>query len=229
MSPIIECAVEDSLIWRISWNGPNLLLGGCMDGSACLFDFQGHYGQNTTEVIQPALYFPLHDSAIRDLTWMPDPDDINGEAHLFMTVSFDGRLLLTDIRDPFSSISLYRMRAFQTACAYTPSFNMFSFVDADNNLRCVQLSYLSENVKFNDEESTISYGSAAFAAHETFVWVQLSLVIMSLQCSRCHCHIFINTVRARVPTARCALQTLSVSIQDHVYVHIFLTTQLTDE
>jgi transcription factor C subunit 6 len=90
---------------KFTWGGRESLAIGCTNGFLALYHVPSIIHGTCLE---PIAFFPGHDSFVRDLSFQGGSDPC--APHQLLTSGADGRLLIWDTRDLFTSIPIFRTR-----------------------------------------------------------------------------------------------------------------------
>ncbi|KAJ3235711.1 General transcription factor 3C polypeptide 2 [Chytriomyces hyalinus] len=135
---LFSAVVHDTLLWKPSWGGTDFLATGCANGNIAVWDIRTVM-ESKLEIenpadedpIEPAQYFPAHNTAIFKVQW---DDDEQGEAgalsgYRLVSGGADGQILVHDLRDPWASHLVYKLRGIVTGMAIAPKMNAFVVAD----------------------------------------------------------------------------------------------------
>ncbi|TPX70938.1 hypothetical protein SpCBS45565_g01527 [Spizellomyces sp. 'palustris'] len=184
-NPLLEVALPDTMLWKVAWGGCDRIATGCTNGSVAVWSLdQAVYSRqpqakqgDANDHEDPLLYFPAHDSCVRDLCWTGSRLHAGPKSipTTLLTTGNDGRLLVRDIRDPLMAGTLYRIRAFMTCTTWIPSISGLVFTDSDNGARFLRPG--DEDPKgrsrADDEESGGMHfvqKTTGIAMHRACVW-----------------------------------------------------------
>ncbi|KAJ3076255.1 hypothetical protein HDU98_004868 [Podochytrium sp. JEL0797] len=185
-------SLPDTLLWKISWGGPNFLATGCSNGNIALWDvrsvLQNHEktasetstGESTASS-DPTLCFPAHNTAVSKIYWndtkLTGSED-EGLATQVMSAGYDGQMLLVDVRDAFNPMQLYKIRGIMQAMCQIPHLNAFLAVDTDQTVRYFRpcggedepIAKKSDRLLPTGSEGDSQFKSIGVAGHMSCIW-----------------------------------------------------------
>ncbi|KAI8621396.1 hypothetical protein BC830DRAFT_224977 [Chytriomyces sp. MP71] len=186
---LLTASISDTLLWRPCWGGTDFLATGCANGNLAVWDIK-HILEQRVEKIDPVTvefssdpvqYFPAHNTALFKVQWDENgrlgPGSISG--HQIFSCGMDGQMLLHDIRDPWNSTQLYKIRGIITAMCYARSLNAFCVVDNDHTLRYFRLCGGEDEPPLKKKkdpdtgvvEAESKFSSKGVSAHLGVVWM----------------------------------------------------------
>ncbi|ORY04349.1 WD40 repeat-like protein [Basidiobolus meristosporus CBS 931.73] len=125
---LFEAQLPDTSLWNLSWGGHKWLSTGCTNGISEYYMVH---------------YLPAHDSCVRRVSWrsVENTDYIVSCGH-------DGRLLVCDLRDPYTDMLTHRIRAFLMAASWVKFESSYSivFTDAENGVRLTEKDDIKKSV-----------------------------------------------------------------------------------
>lgn len=99
--------------------------------------------------VRPILYFPTNFASIRSLTFVRQPplsrtldgtlNATTGEPPYIVTAGHDGSVILVDLSESTSPMTMYHDRGVVNSVAYVPHLGTFMAADADACVRAVMI------------------------------------------------------------------------------------------
>ncbi|KAJ3206071.1 hypothetical protein HDU82_004732 [Entophlyctis luteolus] len=114
----------------------------------------------------PAIAFTGHSTAVSQIEW-GDQTTQYGEFQLFSS-GFDGEMLLHDIRNPWASEQLFKMRGVLTCISMFPQLNGYCLADTENTVRYFRPGWDGGDSKDADEET--HFKGKQVVSHLASVW-----------------------------------------------------------
>ncbi|KAL0946421.1 hypothetical protein HGRIS_012644 [Hohenbuehelia grisea] len=150
--PLLRIELEQTAITAFDWANSELLAVGNSHGSIAVYNVGQALcslnGQENAPItgLSPTHYIPLHQSAIRSLTWIKSPpSSVLGEPRtdedptVLVTGGYDGSQCVTDIREGHGTV-VNRTRDVINTVAYSPYDSAFMSVDHENIVKGYSIS-----------------------------------------------------------------------------------------
>ncbi|KAF8516951.1 hypothetical protein BU17DRAFT_92339 [Hysterangium stoloniferum] len=106
ITPRLRLQLEDTMCWCMDWANSDLIVVGCTNGFVAVYHVRQALENPSSQPLRPTHYMPLHQSAIRTVSWAKVPpiapsgkwqDDC--DPTIFFSGGYDGAQTITDIRD----------------------------------------------------------------------------------------------------------------------------------
>ncbi|KAF8584107.1 hypothetical protein K439DRAFT_1346874 [Ramaria rubella] len=106
LSPRLRVELEDTMCWTLDWANSDLVAVGCTNGSIAIFRVKEALENPADQILRPSHYFPVHQSAIRTLSWARAPPTsaagilrLDRDPTVLISGGYDGAEMVSDIRD----------------------------------------------------------------------------------------------------------------------------------
>jgi len=73
ITPRLRLQLEDTMCWCMDWANSDLIIVGCTNGSVAIYHVQQALENPSNQPLRPSHYIPLHQSAIRSVSWAKVP------------------------------------------------------------------------------------------------------------------------------------------------------------
>ncbi|KZV92898.1 hypothetical protein EXIGLDRAFT_749456 [Exidia glandulosa HHB12029] len=162
--PLARLELEDTSCWCFDWANSDTLAVGCSNGSILVTKLSAalkRRRQDETAVLLPTHYIPAHQSAVRTVCWIrlprgTTPSDVASDPTVIVSGGFDGKTLITDIRDQ-RPILLNRSRDIIMDVVFSNILGVPITIDFGNvvKLYCIVPSLLGQGQSLLESEGPI--------------------------------------------------------------------------
>ncbi|KZT44018.1 hypothetical protein SISSUDRAFT_1039286 [Sistotremastrum suecicum HHB10207 ss-3] len=172
--PAVRIEIEETACLCFDWANSEVIAVGCTNGYIAIFDVREAILGKGEEGLIPLQYIFVHQSAIRNLTWILDPPTSNEgtprlaeDPCLIISVGFNGVLNLTDLREQ-SPHTLQRIRDVPSSLQFSYFAEGVLVADSDYSVKCMDLTLggIGKSRYLLDTSGPImSIGCSALHAH----------------------------------------------------------------
>ncbi|TFY75751.1 hypothetical protein EWM64_g8261, partial [Hericium alpestre] len=146
--PLVRIELEETFCWSFDWANSEVIAVGCTNGVIAVYDVGRilKAPQGSNQDILPTHYIPVHQSAIRAISWVrAPPSSMSGETltnedpTIIASGGYDGMECLTDIRE-LSGNFMNRTRDVINIIPYSPYAGGPVTIDRDNIVKLYSVS-----------------------------------------------------------------------------------------
>ncbi|KAI9137403.1 WD40-repeat-containing domain protein [Paraphysoderma sedebokerense] len=132
---LLDATLPDSTYSKFNFGGLFRIAVGASNGFISIFSL---LSASNTSSPKPEIYFPAHDSCVRDIFFGHGGSP--SEGNQLISCGLDGKLLFWDLSDLFVPVQLHRTRAFLMSCNWPVSFDVWVLADSENTVRYMRFS-----------------------------------------------------------------------------------------